>query len=239
MALWMSGSVIQGLREFPFGPAWSQWFSIRNLGFPMGMAAAWWVGRAGRTGTGPGRPPMGGQPEDALAQVRCAGERGVQDPGPVSSPGDTPAGWCMGSLGGWAWGRGLAVLGFGGMLLLGLGQHYGWTRLGLMPSVLLNYLAAGAAVAGLAGVDLEAAARPHRWLRLVGEASYSIYLVHYPVLSVGGKVFRSLGWQAWLPAEGWFLGLSVLGLGSGIVFHKLVEVPLLALRESRKGRSGN
>jgi peptidoglycan/LPS O-acetylase OafA/YrhL len=64
-----------------------------------------------------------------------------------------------------------------------------------------------------------------RWLLSLGLASYSIYLVHVPVISP----FFNLAVRVVSPASDVFIGVWILGLAlaiaSGIAVHKVVEIP--------------
>jgi exopolysaccharide production protein ExoZ len=92
---------------------------------------------------------------------------------------------------------------------------------------------AGLVVYALADLERSGRLRPPNWLCRIGDASYSIYLVHYPV----GLIFlvKTLGWSQ----TGWrhpaWAGLIVAAmLGSGYLWHLGVERPLLRLGHRRK-----
>ena len=63
----------------------------------------------------------------------------------------------------------------------------------------------------------------------LGEASYSIYLVHFTALSALAKVAVLVTKHVMIPHTVVFIGLVVASTAAGIVYHLLVEVPLLAL----------
>lgn len=93
----------------------------------------------------------------------------------------------------------------------------------------------GPALFLLGAVELERSRgwRAPRPLALLGDASYSLYLVHYLVVSALAKTIL------WLPKEAAFfvfVGASILG---GLVFHFLFEKPMLAKlgRGSRRPRA--
>ena len=100
-----------------------------------------------------------------------------------------------------------------------------------LPEAVREQLFGLAAAAGLAGVVAVERARPvavPAALRTLGAASYSIYLIHYPALSL---VLRLLTWRGLargLSAEGAFLVAVPLALGAGFAVHRLIERPLLA-----------
>jgi peptidoglycan/LPS O-acetylase OafA/YrhL len=70
-------------------------------------------------------------------------------------------------------------------------------------------------------------------VRLLGDASYSIYLVHFPVISAVTMVMRALGMQS---GYGAFAVCVACGIGGGVVFHRMIEAPLLNYLRSSRGR---
>jgi exopolysaccharide production protein ExoZ len=71
--------------------------------------------------------------------------------------------------------------------------------------------------------------RPQVLLLFLGDASYSIYLTHFPVLTLSGKLLKRSGWVATIPAELLFLAISLAGVIAGCCFYLCVERPLLRL----------
>ena len=65
------------------------------------------------------------------------------------------------------------------------------------------------------------------WLMLLGDASYSIYLVHFFTLSALAKLAWASG-VARLPDSLVYLVMVALATASGVLFHLWVERPLLA-----------
>jgi exopolysaccharide production protein ExoZ len=66
-----------------------------------------------------------------------------------------------------------------------------------------------------------------RWLALLGDASYSIYLIHLMVIYAIGR-FAYAHWRYLpVPISGWMLLFILLGVGVGIVTYYAVERPLL------------
>lgn len=68
-----------------------------------------------------------------------------------------------------------------------------------------------------------------RWLIVLGDASYSIYLVHFMVISAVARFGYGHMRQLPIPIWGWMLCLMVSGVVMGIVAHYWVERPLLRL----------
>lgn len=87
----------------------------------------------------------------------------------------------------------------------------------------------GSAVALLGFVELERQGRLHvpGWLRLMGDASYAIYLTHFTVLSLLAKIFIRFGAREQLPVMLSYILLPVLAVLIGIAVHLVIERPLL------------
>ena len=86
-------------------------------------------------------------------------------------------------------------------------------------------LAAVLIISSLVSLELRGAVSAGRVWLLLGDASYSIYLVHYPILLV---MFKLLPRQT--PLHGNWL-LAIIGaVLVGIIFHLLIEKRVYALR---------
>lgn len=72
-------------------------------------------------------------------------------------------------------------------------------------------------------------------LRLLGDASYSIYLIHYPVISLVNKTLALL--EVRLPATIAFVGIATSATIAGLLLHLWVEKPLLAFIRQRIRKS--
>jgi peptidoglycan/LPS O-acetylase OafA/YrhL len=88
-------------------------------------------------------------------------------------------------------------------------------------------------VYGLAAAELRGRTYAPRLLRAAGDASYSIYLFHFPV----GPVAVAYG--CYLPHGrlshlGWLAATVAVCVGGGFVLHYAVERPLLRLARSRR-----
>jgi exopolysaccharide production protein ExoZ len=80
-----------------------------------------------------------------------------------------------------------------------------------------------------AAVKLGGGVNEVRWLRFLGDASYSIYLFHLAALSVIGKAMRAGGPVAALPLPVAFAMVIVIPMCVGIAIHLFVERPLLRM----------
>jgi peptidoglycan/LPS O-acetylase OafA/YrhL len=59
------------------------------------------------------------------------------------------------------------------------------------------------------------------------EASYSIYLVHFPALSAAIKVTLTLNKLLRTPDSIVFITAASAALGAGVLFHLAIEKPLM------------
>lgn len=100
-------------------------------------------------------------------------------------------------------------------------------------SILLYGLGAAMAAYGAAMLELEGKLRVPRLLVFLGESSYAIYLVHFPVISIVMKIAKTLH----LPAGAALAIALAAGALVGVVFHVLVEKPLIA-RLSPRAKPG-
>jgi peptidoglycan/LPS O-acetylase OafA/YrhL len=65
-----------------------------------------------------------------------------------------------------------------------------------------------------------------RMHKLIGDASYSIYLTHYHAIAATGIVLKKVGLLSFFHPVVQFFIMAAVGICSGIVFHYLVEKPL-------------
>ena len=68
----------------------------------------------------------------------------------------------------------------------------------------------------------------HPLLQLLGDASYAIYLVHYPLISAGCKLAMVLGLQGPVWGAVLYPVLLIAAVGAGVGLHRRVEKPLVA-----------
>lgn len=91
-------------------------------------------------------------------------------------------------------------------------------------------------VGGLASAEGERPIKVPALLKLLGNASYSIYLVHYPALSILARIFRRT--VAFLPAEVAFLLIVAAATAAGVLFHLVVEDRLVKMLKAFSGGHG-
>jgi exopolysaccharide production protein ExoZ len=90
---------------------------------------------------------------------------------------------------------------------------------------------------GLAAEEKRCRIPVPKFMCSLGDASYSVYLVHYPALSVLCKIAKSLSLDAKIPHQFLFLGLSVSAIAVGMVFAHVVELPLRRWKQPTKPKA--
>jgi peptidoglycan/LPS O-acetylase OafA/YrhL len=105
---------------------------------------------------------------------------------------------------------------------IGLGETVG--GLTLTPALLtLGYgFGAAMAVIGLARGNLPAP----RWLVLLGDASYAIYLIHLPAMNILAVGLRASGVHQLLPPLAMLALITALVTGIGVLAHLFIEKPV-------------
>jgi peptidoglycan/LPS O-acetylase OafA/YrhL len=88
-------------------------------------------------------------------------------------------------------------------------------------------------ILGAARLDGDHELQPPRFLLALGAASYSIYLVHYPVVSFCCKVLIALNAHVAIAPLLAMVLTAIVALLSGFAFHRLVEKPLVAALSAR------
>ncbi len=117
----------------------------------------------------------------------------------------------------------------GALLFLATGLEFDYLQL-LTPNVRTLLYGLGSALALAGAVELERQGRVAvpRFAQLVGDASYSIYLIHLPTLSILAKLLTRPGLKESIPIGLAYVLLPGLAIGTGILLHLWVEKPMLA-----------
>lgn len=91
-----------------------------------------------------------------------------------------------------------------------------------------TFFGAGATliIYGLVASEIRRPMSVPNWLQYLGRASYAIYLVHFPVVSVGAKLAMKV--RSYVPDMLLFILISAFAVTCGILFHEFVEKPLIA-----------
>jgi peptidoglycan/LPS O-acetylase OafA/YrhL len=80
-------------------------------------------------------------------------------------------------------------------------------------------------------IELERTGRLTVWapLNFLGDASYSIYLLHFPILSFAFRAFFAASKHVPAPLWVWTISGVVIAVAAGIALHLWVEMPVLKL----------
>jgi exopolysaccharide production protein ExoZ len=102
------------------------------------------------------------------------------------------------------------------------------------PKIVSVYLFGGVASAvlifGLMLAEEHSRVSVPSWLRYLGDASYSIYLIHFPLLSfISRPVYRIATRWPLVPLPLWFIVESAIAVLGGLALHQFVERRLLQL----------
>lgn len=99
--------------------------------------------------------------------------------------------------------------------------------------VSLGYgVASGLLVCGLVAAEWRKPRTTPASLMLMGDASYTLYLLHFPMISAMCKVFTRFGRSpAWVSVS--FVSMFILCCAASVAFHKWIEKPLLELLRRR------
>lgn len=68
-----------------------------------------------------------------------------------------------------------------------------------------------------------------RWIASLGKISFSLFLVHFPVLVLVGALWARLGWDTPEFAVGGLLAAFVASLACAWFFHRWIETPAALL----------
>ena len=71
---------------------------------------------------------------------------------------------------------------------------------------------------------------------LLGDASYALYLIHYPIISVACKIAIALGLTGLLGASITWISTFAICIASGLFLHLWIERPMMKLARGTFGR---
>lgn len=126
------------------------------------------------------------------------------------------------------WGRAALIAGVVGFAVAGVAQYFGWinTKINDLVRAGTFGLSCGLLVYGASACELGRGLRTPRWLQSVGDASYSIYLVHICVLEVVHHWWGPLP-HSFVPHAIYFALLIGGSLAVGFIVHILIERPIV------------
>jgi exopolysaccharide production protein ExoZ len=129
----------------------------------------------------------------------------------------------------------LVVAGLGGLAfaLTAVIETVTLAPLGSRASMVAYGLSTGVVIFGLVKAeDIGQVVGGHRSIQLLGDSSYSLYLLHFPVLSILCKAAMASGLRDWGGALVTFAFVLIGCVASGIFLHLWMEGPLLRLLSS-------
>jgi peptidoglycan/LPS O-acetylase OafA/YrhL len=75
----------------------------------------------------------------------------------------------------------------------------------------------------------------HRWLPLLGDSSYALYLIHIPVISTLVKLFSHRGIEGGLALHAVYLLIFGACVAAAVCFHLAIEKPMLKWLRAKLG----
>lgn len=120
----------------------------------------------------------------------------------------------------------IAVFGTILFFLCGMEENY-VHRLSGNTRILIFGLGSMLALLGVVELERQKRLRVPKILKLLGDASYMIYLIHFPLLSLLAKVFIRLGAKELLPAIISFILFPIIAAIAGVGLHLFIEKRLL------------
>jgi peptidoglycan/LPS O-acetylase OafA/YrhL len=107
-------------------------------------------------------------------------------------------------------------------------ENAGYVSAGIARAeILLLGLASFLVVLQSGSAAVEKLMAKRKLLNLIGAASFSIYLIHQPAISLFRKIVEWFGWQGWLGSPLFFPLAAMVGVVVGIAMYLLLERPML------------
>ena len=119
---------------------------------------------------------------------------------------------------------GVALLG-GGLAIVGVGLVGDYS--GLTVSPLVYAVGFTLAVAGAVRLEATGALRVPRALTALGDASFSLYLVHVVLITVALRLLFRVGAEQVIGRQGVFISTLIIAVAGGCIAYRWVERPLL------------
>jgi peptidoglycan/LPS O-acetylase OafA/YrhL len=114
------------------------------------------------------------------------------------------------------------------LLVVGIAFHWRWR--------LASALVVGALLFAAERANLTTRWPKSRVVGMLGKASYSLFLIHFPVLVLVASLWTACGWSSPPAASAGLLVAAAASIGLALPFHRWVEVPAGRLSR-RKGAS--
>jgi exopolysaccharide production protein ExoZ len=120
-----------------------------------------------------------------------------------------------------------AAAGVALFICTGAAEDVGTTNISADMLDMLYGIGSALSIAGFVTLEQQGRVRAPAVLRLLGDASYSTYLIHFPLLSLFAKIFVRLGAASAAPPLLSFVLIFGMVAAIGIAVHLYIEKPLL------------
>ena len=121
----------------------------------------------------------------------------------------------------------LLVGGVTAFIAIGLGDVYNVLPLSHGHQTVAFGVAASLAITGAAALEnMGKLGTPHA-LKVLGDSSYSLYLIHMPVMVTLAPIFVGLGLTNWMPLPVTALLFVIAAVSAGLIVHFVFERPLM------------
>lgn len=92
-------------------------------------------------------------------------------------------------------------------------------------------------ITGLCSIEISRPIKIPSFLIIIGNASYAIYLVHYPIISFMSKISTEVYQRCDISPKLIFVVVAAVAISGGLLFHLIVEKPVIDLFRRRRSRS--
>jgi exopolysaccharide production protein ExoZ len=116
----------------------------------------------------------------------------------------------------------------GSLVFAGSMLYTGWIGQVNLFVFLSAGLGTALALLGAAAIEKSQWLNIPRWADFLGEASYSIYLIHFPIITIFGRICFRLDSHLHWPVPFWMFLLLCIGTIAGCLLHIFIERPLLS-----------
>ena len=122
----------------------------------------------------------------------------------------------------------IIIIGISIFLINGINLNYNYIDINAFMTILLFGLSSSVIIFGLVKISNPKNKNIFfKSLLLLGSASYSIYLIHNPLISVLNRIVQKLNLEKWVFADIIYLGIICICICIGVLFHLIIEKPML------------
>jgi peptidoglycan/LPS O-acetylase OafA/YrhL len=126
------------------------------------------------------------------------------------------------------------IVGLMGFAATGLADVYGYWPLSHDWRTCAFGVSAGLIIAGVAALEISGKLKASKSLTLLGDSSYSLYLIHMPAMLALIPVYRAMGLHDIIPLPVTTVILLIACVIAGLILHISVERPLISLIRSER-----